>query len=61
VIEFVLKRNNEQRDEKGILQEFEDAKIKESERYAKALKDFEEVQKKAKKGSKDPVSEEPPV
>ena len=60
VIEFALRRNNQNRDEEGILQEFKDAKEKETQRYNKALKDFEDAQKKGKKDSKKPQGEEAP-
>ena len=60
VIEFALRRNNSNKDEEGILQEFREAKEKEAERYSKAVKEFEDAQKKSKKDSKKPEGEEPP-
>lgn len=61
-IDFKLKYYYQNKSGIEVLKEFENAKVLEAERYAKALKDFEEAQKKGKKDSKKPPgqSDEPP-
>lgn len=48
VIQFSLKRSHIKKNQEGVLYEFRQAKEKETERYNKAVKDYQDAQKKKK-------------